>query len=497
MDVFDKMSKDLLELSKDYMQKKWAQYTLGLDFGILEAQNKRDNYLKDKKKYEFLKSHSEVPLKADKRKYEILESRFSDFHRSTKTTGLINQIDEISNKLSNILNKFRRNIDGRDYTSAEVSEIILNNDDEDSRKKAYLSAVPVNKLLVDNGFIDLIRLRNDLSVELGFDNFIKYSFHSDDLSPSFIDLDSFAEACDFSKAKDYYSALSKKHINDDSNKPWNSSYVDKEVSKINHKEISVLKVNKYLQFAFDEMGFDFDTSQVTMDLYSRKNKSEWGYNFTMEPAVDSRILANIDGKYSDLRVLLHEMGHALHFLSLDKHQYTFNQAISGLVAEGFANDCAKFMYDEKSFQYFNIELTNSERSEINMLNDRRKYSILFGIPAMIFDMDLYLKEPKSLNDLNERSLELNSLLYSLDDIQAYPWGRLIHHTTHPIYLHNYFVGDLFFSDLKKYDIYPKTNNAGWLVDNVLKACGEHKFEDLYQSIIGSKFDLIKSLNGFS
>ena len=79
-----------------------------------------------------------------------------------------------------------------------------------------------------------------------------------------------------------------------------------------------------------------------------------------------------------------------------------------------------------------------------------------------------------------------------------PWGFLIHHTTHPIYLHNYFMGDVTCEMFKKVyckekgitSIYEDPKGFGqFLKEKVIQPSGLYKFEELFRNIAREDFSL--------
>lgn len=419
------------------------------------------------------------------------------YHKSIESSDLQAKINKLSDLLQSKINSFRPCIDGAEVTSNKISEIQKDSDSEDKRKEAFLSFLPLNKTLVDEGFLELIKLRNKLARSLGFKNFIDYTFSNAGLSPDFINIKEFESSFDFKKAHLHLNNLSKKMIAVEGFKPWNALYIKSKLSKIGSFKSYPLKATDYLKFAFKKMAFDVDFSKLTLDIYSRQNKSEWGYSLPVEIGVENRVLANISEHYIDLRVLLHETGHAYHFLSLDKNDHTYNLGVSTLIAEGFANYCGEYIYTQDSFDFFNIQLSEKDLNQISVYQKELKFFSLSTSASMVFDMNLYIEEPDSLEEINALANKAQSLLYSINEPKEdFPWARLVHHTGVPVYLHNYIAGDLFFNDLKILNKLPDRNTSQWILDEILLVSGKYKFEELYQNIFGKKFNFTDVMNSY-
>ncbi|SHD78634.1 M3 family metallopeptidase [Schnuerera ultunensis] len=144
---------------------------------------------------------------------------------------------------------------------------------------------------------------------------------------------------------------------------------------------------------FLNFGIDLDKFNITYDMFPRKNKSEWGYNFSIETRNDSRILANVKNQYSEFKVLLHETGHGVHSFLQDPNELILNSGINGIVTEGIANLFGSFLHDElfyKSFFDENVE------GEFRQMAEYEKLSYLRFIGNIFFDHELYRNDVTSL-----------------------------------------------------------------------------------------------------
>ena len=117
----------------------------------------------------------------------------------------------------------------------------------------------------------------------------------------------------------------------------------------------------------------------------------------------------------------------------------------------------------------------------------------------MFDQDLYRYNLNSLDDINELAFKTQKDYLDEDAFgDEYPWGYRIHHTTHPIYLHNYFMGDVTCEMLrkvfcKKYNVKSITEKpkefGEFLIKEVINPSGLYKYEELFRRISGEDFSL--------
>jgi len=133
-----------------------------------------------------------------------------------------------------------------------------------------------------------------------------------------------------------------------------------------------------------------------------------------------------------------------------------------------------------------------------------KKNSLSSIQTILFDQQLYQNDFKTLDDINQFKIDNMKELGTTDHFSGEPpWGFLIHHTTHPIYLHNYFMGDVTCEMFKQVyckekginSIFEDTLGFGkFLKEKVIEPSGLYKFEELFKNISGEDFSLKYIMN---
>jgi len=110
-----------------------------------------------------------------------------------------------------------------------------------------------------------------------------------------------------------------------------------------------------------------------------------------------------------------------------------------------------------------------------------------------FDQELYRSDIRTLQDIEDLKWK------SLKDVTGYepfadspPWAFTIHHTIAPIYLHNYFMGDMMCDQMRL--AYEKTGGSEkgfgrFWKEKVLDQSGRYPFLELYRKICGGDPDL--------
>lgn len=499
MEKINEIARKLEELEEQSSKLEWTQYTVGYDFGCEEAYEKIVEFMKDKANFETICEYRNKNLSfEDKRRVEIMYNMFEEYHLSDELNELQLEIQKKTNELSKILNTHRSTFEGREVTSVDLSQILMNDDNRERRKAAYFSRAQVNKPLVDGGFVELIKLRKEYAKLYGAKDFVDYSLKTQDLDTSIFENWTSQLHEILPKMNSVRSEYAKKYINDDKIMPWDGGYIGSRIAPLLNTTVDISNYYEALQGFFKNFGIDISKFNITYDVFSRANKSEWGYNFPIRAAKDSRILANVKNKYNEYGVLLHETGHGVHSFVLDPEETILNMGVSGIISEGLANLFGGFLYEKIFFEKFfdDVEAAEEQFSQI------RNYDRLMSLRAIndiLFDQELYRNNIESLDDIYQLYWKVyKDVLMEEPFADEVPWGFRIHHTTHPIYLHNYFMGDVTCEMLssvfkKKYNVKDVTDKplefGEFLINEVIKTSGLYKYQDLFKRISGEEFSL--------
>ncbi|SCY82984.1 M3 family metallopeptidase [Alkaliphilus peptidifermentans] len=492
------IGKEIHELQVNLGRLQWSMFTTGYDFGVEDAYSKFIDGLKNKAHYEEILNYKEKELEiVEKRNVEILYNLFKPYHLSEDLNKLDMEIQQKVNELSKILNTFRNTFDGKSISSVELNQILSTNKDREVRKRAYFTKNQIDKPMVDAGFIDLINLRKEYAKLYGAKDFISYKLEEDELDVNIFDnwISQLHEMLPtMNEAREKYA---KKIICDDRIMPWDEQYIDSIISPSLNKTVDMSNYYTNLKEMFDTFGIDISKFNITYDIFPRANKSEWGYNFPIETAKDSRILANVKNKYYEYGVLLHETGHGIHSFLLNPEEIILNEGVSGIISEGIANLFQGFLYKPAFYSKFFTDADKVE-NEFSALREYRKLNSLRAINRIFFDHSLYKNNITSLDDIYDLYWKNSKEVLKEEPFgEAPPWAYTIHFTTHPIYLHNYFMGDVTCEMLTKVfkerfnaEITEKPKDFGeFLINEIIKPSGRYKYNELFKKISGNDFSL--------
>lgn len=494
----NEITENLHKLQVEQSKLGWTLYTAGYDFGIEEMYKKVVAVYKDKGNFEEICKAMELDLDpSERRKVEIMYNSFSSYHLSDELNELDMKMKMKVNELSKILNTFRYSFEGKQVSSVELSQILSSDDDRERRKAAFFARSQINKPMVDAGFIELVKLRKEYAKKYGSENFVELMLEKNELDKD--TFDTWAEQLKniLPKMKELRQKYAKEFLNDDIIMPWDEAYISSKIAPSLNNEVDMTNYYSNIKELFDLFGFDISKYNITYDIFPRANKSEWGYNFPVETGVDSRILANVKNRFFEYGVLLHETGHAVHSFLNDPNEKILNRGISGIVTEGIANLFGGFMYEENFYGKF-FEDKEKVAEEFAKLQEYKRLNSLRSIERIFFDHSFYKNDVDTLDDIHNLYWETRKDILDEEAFDGQPpWAFLIHHTTHPIYLHNYFMGDVtcemlakVFEEKSGQKIFDNPKAFGkFLVDEVVKPSGMYKYNELFNRISGKDFSL--------
>jgi len=487
---------ELYTLQVECDQLGWTLYTTGYDFGVEENYLKQMELLRNESSFKYISECiGKVTNELDKRRVEIVYQLFKPYHLSEELNELHLKIEKLETKLSKTLNRFRFTLDGKQVTSVDLEQIMTNSENREERKKAYFTYKQINQPMIEDGFIELLNLRKEYAKLSGFPDFIQYKLDENELPKNLFDNWKTELHENLPKMKSIRKKYAEEYIQDDTIYPWDESYIKSKIAPAWNKTVDMSQYYEVISLFIKQFGIDMTQFNITYDIFPRTNKSEWGYNFPIETAKDTRILANVKNKFYEYNVLLHETGHALHSYFLNPDQPIINFGVSGIVCEGIANLFQSFIDKEIFYKQF---FSDDVKHQFERLKEFKNASALQSLNNIFFEHRLYLNDIHTLNDIykqyNENYEELFKEKPFCDEI---PWANRIHYTTHPIYLQNYLMGDVLSEALfkiyeKKYQTEVTSNLkqfGQFVIEEVMKPSGRYPFNELFKRISGEDFSL--------
>lgn len=234
---------------------------------------------------------------------------------------LESQERDLENQYNLISGGWQTHFRGESYTKSQMSRFLAS-PDRDTRKEAWM-AVGATTLAdadrLDDVWEGMFKVRQKIAENCGFENYRDYIFAAKgrDYSP---------QAC-----YDYHAVVAEevgpliREINEQSRqklgletwRPWDGTADPdgfeplKPFEKATQLQDGVESMMRRLDPEFGDL---FQQIRPHQDLESRPNKSQGGFMMTLPESGRPFIFTNVTGVHSDIVVMLHEAGHAFHFL---------------------------------------------------------------------------------------------------------------------------------------------------------------------------------------
>ena len=216
-------------------------------------------------------------------------------------------------------------LDGESLTVQQASAKLIDPDRE-LRERAFRAIADTfagQRATIDTIYDEMIDVRQRIAANAGFDNFRDYRFaamHRFDYAPA--DCEAYIEGVERHVLPAFREAVRfrKGRLGLETLRPWDRevSLFDRPPTKLFGSQEEYVALLQRLFRSVDpvfERDFDVLVRNDLLDLMSRPGKAPGGYNCGVEDMRLPFIFFNAVGRREDLRVMLHEGGHAFHTLA--------------------------------------------------------------------------------------------------------------------------------------------------------------------------------------
>jgi peptidyl-dipeptidase A len=444
----------------------WNANTTGKDEDFKkkeEAQNRIDEALADPKTFAELKAIYEKrndiddPIAA--RAIQVLYLLYLE---KQVDTDLLKKMSNKSNIIEKAFNEYRAKVDGKEITDSEVRKTLKTSADSARLQEVWESSKGVGAK-VEKDLKELVKLRNEAAVKLGFKNFHALQLYlneqnGDDLIKLFDELDELTRE-PFKAAKaDLDARLAKKYkIEPGELMPWH--YQDpffQETPGVFEADLDApFKNADLLEMSrkfYESIGLPIDRVITSSDLYEKKGKSPHAFCTDIDREGDVRVLANIVNNDYWASTLLHEFGHSVYSSKNipAKLPYVLRMEAHILTTEGVAMMFERLSKHEAFLAKMGIKVDDPKAFDAAGAKTLRYRLLIFSRWCQVmlrFEKSMYENPDQDLNKLWWDLVEKYQLVKRPPHRNAPDYGSKIHIVSAPVYYHNYMMGELFASQL--------------------------------------------------
>jgi len=222
-----------------------------------------------------------------------------------------------------------------------LSSVIRTNDNESVRQSAHQALMELEQWLLQNGFLELVKLRNQFARSLGFDSYFDYSV---------VKTEQMTSEQLFTILEDFEQRTRSNHQNslDNLAKEKGEQALQAHNFPFSFAGDVMRQLDPYVPFSqslrrwvesFGRLNIDYSSAELTLDLLDRKGKYQNGFchgpipsfvdqghwiaakvNFTSNAKPDQ-----VGSGYDGINTLFHEGGHAAHFANVKMNAPCFSQ----------------------------------------------------------------------------------------------------------------------------------------------------------------------------
>ena len=446
----------------------WDANTSGKDEDFqrkIDSQNKIDAALSDKAALAKVKSLKDAAKDIDdpvlRRAVQVV---YLAYLEKQVDADLLKKMVELSNAVEQKFNNFRANVEGREMTDSEVRKVLKESTNSDQRKAVWEASKKVGDVVAPE-LKQLVKLRNQAAVKLGFNNYHDLMLHLNEqegprILALFDELDELTGE-PFKAAKEEIDAQLAKRCKVEVRDlmPWH--YHDpffQETPSVFAADIDApfkkADIATMCKEFYAGIGLPIDRVLARSDLKERSGKSPHAFCTDIDRAGDVRVLANIVRNAYWAATMLHELGHSVYSTNTDNIPSTLPYVLRLeshiLTTEGVAMMFERLAKKGQFLDRMNVHIDNAAAFE-ETANKMLRYQLLVfsrWCQVMLrFEKGMYENPDQDLSKLWWDLVEKYQMLKRPVGRKAPDYASKIHIVSAPVYYHNYMMGELFASQL--------------------------------------------------
>ena len=170
-----KLEKDNIDLEK----KCWDFYINSTPENMQKYENAQDEYSKlfrDKKTYEKFQKIDKNTL--SKHEAKQLKNLLKEFDEELNTGEELKKLRQKENEIAKKFNSYVLKIDDKEITKTEVTKILQNEENPETRRKAHEAKIACGDLIAED-LIEFVKMRNEYAKTKGYENYFEYKLKED------------------------------------------------------------------------------------------------------------------------------------------------------------------------------------------------------------------------------------------------------------------------------------------------------------------------------
>jgi len=438
----------------------WKANTSGKDEDFaakVEAQNKYDEKLADRKRFAELKAIHEGKL-SDKTVARQIDMLYRAYLEKQVDPELLKRITAKANEIEKAFNVYRAKVAGKEIADSEVRRILKESKDSKERQAVWESSKGVGKTVAAD-LKELVFLRNEAARKLGFKNYHAMQLYLNEQDQEqvvklFDELDELTRGPFAAAKREIDVKLAANYAIDvDELQPWHyhDPFFQESPSIFDSQLDQVFANNDILALCrkfYTGIGLPIDDVIARSDLYEKPGKSPHAFCTDIDRVGDVRVLANIVPSEYWMGTMLHELGHSVYSSKNipPTVPYAARTASHILTTEGVAMMFERFSKSGEWLDKMGASVPDPKKYTETGMKMRRNQLLIFSRWCQVmlrFEKAMYENPGQDLNALWWSTVEKYQLLKKPAGRNEPDYGSKIHVVSAPAYYHNYMMGQLF------------------------------------------------------
>ena len=478
----------------------------GADTALVELHSDGDVFAR-------LKSLKEGGLVTDPLLARELDVMYRAFLPGQTDPALQKRIVALQNDVEQIFNTHRSLVNGRKMTENDVRDVLKNSRDSSKVEEAWKGYMDVGRK-VESGLRRLVKLRNQVARELGFESFYDMQLVLQEIEQErffklFDELDELTRE-PFAKLKAEIDGkmAARFGVAEGDLRPWHFGDLFFQeapaVQEVNLDDLfaaaDLIALSKKY---YASLGMVCDDILARSDLYEKEGKSPHAFSADLDRAGDIRVLCNLKPNVIWADTLMHELGHAVYDKYIrDDVPFLLRTPSHGITTEGVALMFGAMVKNEDWLvNVLGMEAAEAAKVVQAARSSLRTEKILFSRWAQVmvrFEHEMYSNPDQDLSKLWWDLKQRYQLLNPPDDLSLPGYGAKMHVVGFPVYYHSYMMGDLFAAqmhaciarrvlrvdDPAKTSFFANPEAGEFLRDNVFGPGNTHSWNELTRRATG-------------
>ena len=389
-----------------------------------------------------------------------------EFRGNQLPPEMLKQMVDLSTEIEKSLKTYRAELDGKRYSNNDLLEMLADEDDSQRREAIWRALKQVGAVVAPK-IVELAKLRNRAARTLDFDNYWQMEIELQEHDPQqlmavFTELEELTREPFAQMKKNMDEELAARFkIEPSQMKPWHydnpffqaappSRAVDLDIFYEQKKKEDITEIARKF---YSQIGLPIESVLQRSDLYERPGKDQHAFCIDIDREGDVRTLCNIKPTAEWMDTMLHEQGHAVYDLWIDRSLPRNLRAPAHI----FTTEAVAMLFGAlaKTPSWITA-YADADPKQVNelapaILEQRRREQLIFTRWTLVMlhmEKSLYENPDQDLSALWWQYKEHFQMLRRPDGPTNPDWAAKPHFTIAPVYYHNYQLGGLFAAQLR-------------------------------------------------